>query len=324
MTKSETTEPRDKDRPSKEDLFHRLLNKHRDGAFKALAQMMPLTQMREVSSEIFPKKVPDRVFQSIDWRDDPRYVFLDLTIEITPDDIYKMNTYRSWGMERVAARLPLPRKLNEPQERVHGVLLGMFAPRQEYLPLAQGFRVSLLSLQEGLALNLSLTDYLEVGSPFVLGHLSWLKHQQPLNEWLEHLRKAVQVFQEADDEDELAFLLGWGRVILPEGTEETFIKRALDEIIEEELRMSTSTVVKKILQAWDVPHEERTIIARVMEGLDEEQRKIMLAALEGLDEEQRKIMLITLDRLSAQQRTRLVRILEDPEKLERLLTLLDD
>ncbi len=148
-------------------MFHRLLNKHRDGVLKVLVQLMPVSRMHEVSSEIFPRKVPDKVFQSIDWQDDPRYVFLDLTIEITPDDIYKMNTYRSWGMEQVAARLPLHRKCDEPPERVHGVLLGMIAPREEYRSLARRFHVSLLSLQDGLPLNLSLDDYLEVGSPFV-------------------------------------------------------------------------------------------------------------------------------------------------------------
>ncbi len=82
----------------KEDLFHKLFNKHREAARITLAQLLPITGMREISSEIFPKKIPDRIYQSENWDDDPRLFFLDLTVEVNPDDIYKMNTYRGWGL----------------------------------------------------------------------------------------------------------------------------------------------------------------------------------------------------------------------------------
>ena len=138
----------------KEDLFHRLFNKHRAASLKALLQVFPLAGMHEISSEIFPEKIPDKIYQSLNWKDDPRLFFLDLTIEVNPEDIYKMNTYRSWGLEQVTRHLPRRRKYHEPEERVHGALLSIMAPEDEDRMLAARYHVEVLSLQEGLPLDI--------------------------------------------------------------------------------------------------------------------------------------------------------------------------
>ncbi len=132
----------------------------------------------------------------------------------------------------------------------------------------------------------------------------------------ESFKEAVHSFR--DDENEIAFLLGWGRLILPSGSETSFIKQVIDNIIREELRMSSTMVVRKVLQAWDVPPEDSKIIARILEGMDPEQRKIVLAALEGMDERRRAVLSRFLD-LPPEKLEQLSRLLEDPEKLERLL-----
>ncbi len=311
--------------PLKESLFHSLLDKHREGSLKALNQLLPLTGMREISSEIFPKKVPDKIYQSAHWDEDPRFFFLDLTIEVNPDDIYKLNTYRSWGLERVSARLPRRRKYHEPEERVHGALLSIMAPSEDDRELAQRHHLEILSLQEGFPLDIPPSECVEVGAPFVLGKIAWLKRSgRPTEEWLKELRTAARLFR--DDVNDVAFLLGWGKIILPSSTEEAFIKREIDKLIQEELGMSSAAVVRKILQAWDIPPDESRIITKVLEGMmDAEQRKIVLAALEGMDAEQRKIVLAALEGMDAVKKRIFLRMLElPPEKLRKLLQLLED
>ena len=335
----------------REDLFHKLFNHHRQAAMKALSQLLPLVGMQEVSSEIFPEKVPDKVYQSANWDEDPRLFVLDLTIEVEPDDVYKLNTYRSWGLEHVARRLPRRRKYHEPEERVHGALLSILSPDDNDRSLANKYHVELLSLQEGLPLDLPPSGYVEVGAPFVLGRICWLKHRLTTEEWLQELREAARMFR--DDENEVAFLLGWGKILLPSGSEANYIKDEIDKLIREELQMSSTAVVRKVLQAWDVPPEESKIIERVLEGMDAEQRKIVLAALEGMDAEQRKIVLAALEGMDAEQRKivlaalegmdavkkqvflrmldlpseklqKMLKLLEDPARLERMLNSVDD
>ncbi len=292
----------------REDLFHRLFNKHRDGAFRALDQLLPMEGLQEISSEIFPKKVPDRVYRSVNWEKDPQLLFLDLTLEVQPDDIYKMNTYRSWGLERVAEKLPRRRKFHEPEERVHGSLLSIMSPDDDCRRLAQNYHVDILSLQDGLPLDIPLELYPEVGAPFVLGKISWLRNQVSVEEWIDALKTAAKVFH--DDEEEMVFLLGWARVILTTGTKVTFIKQEIEKIIREELKMSTTSVVKKILTAWNIPPVESKLIMAALEGMDAEQRRIVLAALDDMDEKKKRLFLKMLDL--------------PPEKIDQFLQLMEE
>ncbi len=305
----------------REDLFHKLFNHHRHAVMKVLSQLLPLVGMHEVSSELFPEKVPDKVYQSANWDEDPRLFVLDLTIAVEPDDIYKLNTYRSWGLEHVARRLPRRRKYHEPEERVHGALLSILSPESNDRSLANQYHVEILSLQDGLPLDLPPSEYVEVGAPFVLGRICWLKKRHPTEEWLEELRTAARMFR--DDENEVAFLLGWGKIILPSGSEANYIKDEIDKLIREELKMSSTAVVRKVLQAWDVPPEESKIIERVLEGMDVEQRKIVLAALEGMDAVKKQVFLKMLE-VPSEKLQKLLRLLENPEKMERLLSILED
>ena len=154
----------------------------------------------------------------------------------------------------------------------------------------------------------------------MLGKVCWLKRSLATDEWLEELQKATRVFR--GDENELAFLLGWGKIILSSGAEATFIKKEIDKLIREELKMSSTAVLRKVLQAWDVPPAESKIIVRVLEGLDAEQRRIVLAALEGLDDVKKQVLLRMLE-LPSEKLRKLARVLEDPTKLDQLLDSLD-
>ena len=306
----------------RENLFHRLVNKHWHHSKEMLSQLVPLSHMVERSSEIFTKKIPDKVYQSVNWHEDPHVTIIDLTIGVTPDDIYKMNTYRSWAVERVAEALPLHRKYEEPEARVHGALLSIFSPEEKDYHLALKYHVTIFSLQEGLALNLDPTRYREVGAPFVLGHVSHLRKVLPLKVWLEEFYRAARLFK--DEEDEFSFFVGFGKLILPTGEAANFIKEKIETFIKEESPVSESQVVLRILRGWDVPPEESKIIMKIIEGLNEEQRRIVLAALEGLNEEQRRIVLAALEETDEEKRRLMLKLLTaPPEKIELIKKVLE-